>query len=283
MRYKTLTAVLILLILSIWTAETQAYCRADIEVESTLKKGAWVSAYVTIKGAQNVAAYRLDVTCNGAIVQIHRADNGTFFSDAGTSYFSGGVLSSDRGEIKYILGVRTARGGVCGDGILCAIRLKAVRVGTTTIKIAELDLVDTAGKKIYCTTGSAVTRVMEYPAWDVDNDGRVGISDLVLVAQNFGKDTSGHPYPNPDVNGNNVVDLPDLVLVAQHFGEQYPMAPSRLADVPTALELSLLRKAYGLASEAENPDAVTLRVLRTLIDRAPEPKAASWGKIKGGE
>ncbi len=52
--------------------------------------------------------------------------------------------------------------------------------------------------------------------WDINRDGEVNILDLVLVAENFGKegvDIQG------DVNEDGVVDISDLVIVGKHFGE----------------------------------------------------------------
>ena len=54
---------------------------------------------------------------------------------------------------------------------------------------------------------------------DVDEDGVVGFSDLLLVVENLGRLPS-HPdfVVRADVNGDGVVDLFDLVLVALAFG-----------------------------------------------------------------
>jgi len=52
--------------------------------------------------------------------------------------------------------------------------------------------------------------------WDVNDDGVVDISDLVLVGLQFGE--SGANLKG-DVNGDGEVDVSDLVLVGLHFGE----------------------------------------------------------------
>ena len=44
----------------------------------------------------------------------------------------------------------------------------------------------------------------EPPAWDVDGNGAIDISDLILVSNVLG--TSGHGLP-ADVNGDDVVDI----------------------------------------------------------------------------
>lgn len=59
------------------------------------------------------------------------------------------------------------------------------------------------------------------PPWDVNKDGRVDVSDFVVVCQYFGEDVTAPLDTNPDVNGDGVVNIVDLVLVSQHFGEVY--------------------------------------------------------------
>ena len=55
--------------------------------------------------------------------------------------------------------------------------------------------------------------------WDVDMDGSTDMSDIMLVARNFGKQIEKVRVPNPDVNGDGVVNILDLARVGSHFGE----------------------------------------------------------------
>jgi len=58
---------------------------------------------------------------------------------------------------------------------------------------------------------------------DINGDGKVDLTDLVLVAKAFGSRPGGANYdPRCDLDGNGVVDLTDLVAVAVHFGETSP-------------------------------------------------------------
>ncbi len=61
----------------------------------------------------------------------------------------------------------------------------------------------------------------EIPPWDINEDGRVDILDLVLVGRDYGRLIAASLYANPDVNGDGKVDMSDLVLVAEHLGEVY--------------------------------------------------------------
>lgn len=54
--------------------------------------------------------------------------------------------------------------------------------------------------------------------WDVNGDGCINLSDLVLVGQNWGASGTPH-WIRADVNGDGVINLSDLVLVGQHWGE----------------------------------------------------------------
>ena len=54
---------------------------------------------------------------------------------------------------------------------------------------------------------------------DVNGDGRVDITDLVLVGSHFGSTTgSATFYPPADLDQDGLIDIVDLVLVASHFG-----------------------------------------------------------------
>ena len=69
----------------------------------------------------------------------------------------------------------------------------------------------------------------DIPPYDVNQDGRISVLDLILVGQDFGK--AEPTYARTDVDGNGEINILDLVLVAQHIGEitGIPDAPS----VPT--------------------------------------------------
>jgi hypothetical protein len=61
---------------------------------------------------------------------------------------------------------------------------------------------------------------------DVNNDGKIDISDLVLVGSHFGES-------NPevgDVNADGIVDIRDMALIELHFGGSVSGGRNRLLN-----------------------------------------------------
>jgi len=61
------------------------------------------------------------------------------------------------------------------------------------------------------------------PSPDLNDDGKITITDIVICALAFGS-KPGDPKWNPDVdlNQDGKVTITDIVMIAIHFGEIYP-------------------------------------------------------------
>jgi plastocyanin len=58
---------------------------------------------------------------------------------------------------------------------------------------------------------------------DLNADFKVGLPDLVILAQAYGTTPSSPKWnPNADIDGNGAVGLSDLVMLAEHYGQHYP-------------------------------------------------------------
>jgi parallel beta-helix repeat protein len=58
---------------------------------------------------------------------------------------------------------------------------------------------------------------------DVNQDGKVSLSDLVLLALAYGSKPGDSNWNlNADIDSNGAVGLSDLVILAQHYGQHYP-------------------------------------------------------------
>lgn len=58
---------------------------------------------------------------------------------------------------------------------------------------------------------------------DLNGDGKVGLPDLVILAQAYGSKPGDSKWnPDADIDGNGIVGLSDLVVLAQRYGQHYP-------------------------------------------------------------
>ena len=78
---------------------------------------------------------------------------------------------------------------------------------------------------------------VEAPPVDVNKDGVVDVTDLLLVASNFGETGVGI---SGDVNADGVIDIFDLVLVAKRFGEDVAAAPLNRQSIIDNRRLSIV-------------------------------------------
>ena len=109
---------------------------------------------------------------------------------------------------------------------------------------------------------------------DVNKDGKISISDLVLVASNFGKTIKDTVKRNPDVNRDGIVNVVDLLLVASLLPDVSAAPalhmPEMHALTTTDLQKWIRRaKNYNIQTDALHlrPDAMNkgIAVLEQLL------------------
>ena len=94
------------------------------------------------------------------------------------------------------------------------------------------------------------------PTWDVNQDGKANILDLVLVAQHLGSPVSANS--RADVNGDGTVNILDLVVVAQHLGESTGAAAPWLLVEEGVLDLAMVQ-AWVARAHAENDGSLAFQ------------------------
>jgi len=136
------------------------------------------------------------------------------------------IVGTDEGE--YELEVREVEGGEVATFTATdiptspsavhqyAVDWDALSEGEEEAVTVQMDSDGDGAFEEIINTGATFTPVTERP-WDVNSDGTVDISDLVVVGQYFGE--SPPKDSRADVNKDGTVDISDLVLVGQHFGE----------------------------------------------------------------
>ncbi len=101
-----------------------------------------------------------------------------------------------------------------------------------------------------------------YPAWDVNEDGKTDITDLVMVATALG--SSAPENPRVDVDGNGTVNIQDLILVATHLGEVAGPAAPVLVALPERLTPETLQQVLDLLRTQNDGSLVYERAIASV-------------------
>ena len=103
------------------------------------------------------------------------------------------------------LSVNTATGVISGTPIA---------PGTTSVTISATNAGGTGSATLSITISSG--------AGDLNSDGVVNITDLVLILNHFGQTSASTGWdPLADANGDGVVNVSDLTIVTSNFGKTY--------------------------------------------------------------
>lgn len=131
------------------------------------------------------------------------------------------------GKVRLIIASKGEQHGVAQDGELVAVTFKAKAVeaaksGMISTVDVTLGVGDLAGTEVQADSASVSVEVRTgAPAvpGDYNNDGKVSIGDLAMVAAHYGKDSKNSPdweqVKKFDFNKDGVIDIVDLAEMAQ--------------------------------------------------------------------
>jgi len=184
--------------------------------------------------AGNVWGWNVGVSWDPTVLQLKTVTEGTYLNPIGNSQtlFLTGNINNQKGTIQsgisdiYLSNMTTD----AVTGVLATLTFQVTKLANSTISLTAgtPTLTDNHSNSITCTltnatviTHAAGTFPNDIPG-DINGDGKVNLSDLVLFAKAYGS-KPGDPNWNPaaDINGHGKVDLSDLVTLAQHYGQTY--------------------------------------------------------------
>ena len=158
----------------------------------------------------------------------------------------------------YITATSGAKVALAREGTLATLTFEVVAAKRSTVELMDTILSDSAGMPLPVTSENGRIVTIELPPnWDVNEDGRVNILDLTLVASNL--NANAPENPRVDVNKDGNVNILDLVLVAQNLdaaGGNEPEVRVKLV-VPTFASLPPFERNIDADEEA----------IRELYDR----------------
>ena len=216
---------------------------------------------------EDLAGWQTDILFDPAILKANSITEGNFLKHGNVqTYFRSGTIDNTTGRITGISATRFTS-GVEGNGTLLAINFTLKNARDTRIQLRNLKAGDSNGQSIYIT--SPVFRIRlktetptTIPAWDVNEDGKVDITDLVSVATALGSNSPENP--RLDVNADGTVNIQDLTLVATHFGETAGAAAPALVALPERLTPETLQQVLDLLRTQNDGSLAFQRAIANL-------------------
>ena len=192
-----------------------SYGRTFVYVSSSetepLAAGQQMHVNIQIAGGRNVSGYELTIGFDPTSLRYIKGANADYLSE---EVFIIPPIVSD--NTIYI--AATSQAGIVtrGEGTLATLTFEVIAVKRSTLKLMNVILSNSIGTSLVVATidGQIVTTQLPV-SWDVNEDGKVNILDLTLVANKIG--IAVPVNSRVDVNQDGDVNILDLVQVAQHL------------------------------------------------------------------
>jgi general secretion pathway protein D len=125
---------------------------------STATLGDAVTVDVNISGLTDLYAFQFDIGFNPAVLSAATVIEGSLFSSLGV-FFSPGFIDNTAGTITFIGDSLSGPGpGVSTDGMLATITFNTIGVGSSSIDLANIILLDSSFADIaFTASGTTVT------------------------------------------------------------------------------------------------------------------------------
>ncbi len=186
--------------------------------ETTLLSGDMFTLNLNTENITDLAGWQADIIFDPNVLEAVEITEGNFLKAEGRdTYFQAGTIDNAVGKITGLSTARIAENGVSGTGTLLSVKFIAKAGGETQVTLENFEFGSITGDVIPSVPPNITITVGEYPAWDVNQDGRGSVLDLILVARDLGSDTPANL--RTDVNRDGTINIQDLIIVAQHIGE----------------------------------------------------------------
>ena len=240
--------------------------------ETTLLAGDTFTLNLNAEKVTDLAGWQADIAYDHNALEAIEITEGDFLKvEGGDTFFQGGTIDNVTGKITSLFSARISESGVSGTGILMSVTFKAKAGGKTQVTLENFEFSAISGAIIPSVPPNITITVGEYPAWDVNQDGRVSVVDLVLVAKDLGSDAQANF--RTDVNRDGTINIQDLILVAQHLGESTTSAaPAAIAAINNGELTPAMIQAWIAQAQIEDDGSIAfqqgianLERLRTLF------------------
>ncbi|MDE0427473.1 MAG: cohesin domain-containing protein [Candidatus Poribacteria bacterium] len=228
-----------------------SYGQALVYVSSTqiepLAVGEQMHLNIQIRKGGSVSGYELTVGFDPTALRYIEGTN--------ADYLPAGAFAVppivNEGTV-YVTATSGAEAAPASEGTLATLTFEVIAAKGSIIKLMDVTLSDSAGMPLAVATKNGQIVATDLPTiWDVNEDGKVNILDLTLVASNLMADIPVNP--RVDVNKDGNVNILDLVLVAQNLDAAGGNEPEVRVKLVASTFASLLpfERNTGFAAEEE--------------------------------
>ena len=188
----------------------QAVVSIDPAEVASPAAGGTLSVNIKITNGTGVAGYNVTVGFDTSALKYVEIKNANYLP-AG-AFAAPPQVSGNRVTLAAtaLAGAASAR-----SGTLATLKFEVVAAKASTIELVEVILSDSDANELPVTKRDGEVVVGQSLPTDLNNDGKVNVLDLTLVARDLGKTGS----PAGDVTGDGKVNVLDLVRVAQDLGK----------------------------------------------------------------
>ena len=147
---------------------------------SPAAEGNTVLVNVNISGAVDIYAYQFSLLFNPAVLQATTSTEGSFLPAGGSTFYVPGTVNNTLGTVNFTIGTLLGTlPGVSGSGTLATLSFNAAALGTSTLGLRDVLLLDSELLEVAPTfTGGAVTVVPEPSTWLMFGLGLAGVAGL---------------------------------------------------------------------------------------------------------
>ncbi len=223
----------------------------------------------------DLAGWQTDIAFDPDVLETVEVNEGDFLkAEGGDTFFFQGAIDNTAGKITGLSAAKL-KGGGNGAGMLLLVTFKAKAVGETRVTLSNFFAGSSSGETISSEVPEIRITIEDraFSASDVNQDGRVNVQDLIVVAQHLGADASVNR--RADVNGDGTINVLDIIVIAQNLGESTAAAPSNVAAIDSLELYPAMVQAWIAEAEAKNDDSIAFRqgienLQRLLASLLPE-------------
>ena len=214
----------------------------------------------------DLAGWQFDIVFDPATLEVVEINEGDFLkANGGDTLFLQGTIDNTAGKIIGLSAALISESGVSGTGPLLSVTFMAKADGETQVTLENFEFGAINGDVIPSVSPEIIITVGDLPPWDVNQDGRVSVLDLILVAKDLGSDAPANL--RTDVNRDGTINIQDLLLVAQHLGE------STVAAAPFAIAINngeltpAMVQAWITQAQIEDDGSITFQQGIATLER----------------